>query len=117
MEPPLGCADYGSPGIIWKLEKSLYSLKQASHAWYKKARDEFNCVGFSRCDVDYSVFIHTSQDGYFCIIALYVDDLMILSNDLSNLNHHKKDLMWVFKMKDLGPIHWFLGLEITRDRT
>src|SRR5260370_20177913 len=47
MEPPPGCADYGSPGIIWKLEKSLYGLKQASHVWYEKARDEFNCLGFS----------------------------------------------------------------------
>ncbi len=37
MEPPPGCADFGSPGIIWKLEKSLYGLKQASCAWYKNA--------------------------------------------------------------------------------
>src|SRR5260370_22391616 len=42
---------------------------------------------------------------------------MILSNELPTLDHHKNDLMQVFKMKDLGHIHWFLGLEITQDWT
>jgi hypothetical protein len=42
---------------------------------------------------------------------------MILSNDSSLLQKKKKLLMSVFKMKDLGEIHWFLGLEITRDRS
>src|SRR5260370_39796525 len=87
MDPPPGCADFGSSGIIWKLGKSLYGLKQASHVWYKKAQDEFNCLSFSWCDADYSIFVHTSQDGHFCIIALYVNDLMILSNDLPTLDH------------------------------
>ena len=73
-------------------------------------------LGFTQCDADYSIFIHSGQDGHFCIIALYVDDLMILSNDILTLDHHKCKLMGIFKMKDLGPIHWFLGLEITQDR-
>src|SRR5260370_38859249 len=116
MESPLGSSNYGSPGIIWKLVKSLYGLKQASHAWYKKARIEFNSLGFIWCNMDYSVFVHTHHDGHFCIITLYVDDLMILSDDVTTLSHHKDDLMKTFKMKDLGPIHWFLGLEIMWDR-
>src|SRR5260370_21368748 len=66
MEPPPGCVDFGSSGIIWKLEKSLYGLKQASHAWYEKAQDKFNCLSFSQSDADYSVFVHASQDGHFC---------------------------------------------------
>ncbi len=41
MEPPPGSADFGSQCIVWKLEKSLYGLKQASHAWYEKAWQEF----------------------------------------------------------------------------
>ncbi len=55
-----------------------------------------------------------SKNGRFCIIALYIDDLMILSNDLPLLQKKKSQLMTSFKMKDLGEIHWFLGLEITR---
>ena len=42
---------------------------------------------------------------------------MILSNDVATLDHQKGDLMKTFRMKDLGAIHWFLGLEIIHDRT
>jgi hypothetical protein len=115
MQPPPGSADYGRRDIVWKLEKSLYGLKQASRAWYTKAKVELNKLGFSRSNSDHAVFI-LSQRAHFCIVALYVDDLMILSNHLPLLRKKKKQLMSTFKMKDLGEIHWFLGLEITRER-
>src|SRR5258708_40168293 len=67
--------------------------------------------------MDHSIFVHSTKDGTFCIIALYVDDLMILSNDSITLGHRKDKLMRTFKMKDLRPIHWFLGLEIIHDRS
>src|SRR5258708_88914 len=41
MEPPPGSPDYGANGVVWKLERSLYGLKQASRAWYQKAKEEF----------------------------------------------------------------------------
>jgi hypothetical protein len=97
------------------LEKSLYGLKQASRAWYTKAKVELKKLGFSRSNSDHAVFIF-SKHTYFCIIALYIDDLMILSNHSPLLQKWKKQLMSTFKMKDLGEIHWFLGLEITHDR-
>ncbi len=113
MEPPPGSADYGSKGVVWKLEKSLYGLKQASRSWYQKAKEEFGRLGFTCCDADHSVFIHNGWGQKFCIIALYVDNLMVLSNDINLLGQKKDKLKDTFKMKDLGPIHWFLGLEIT----
>ncbi len=115
MEPPPGLADYGNDKVIWKLQKSLYGLKQASCLWYEKAKEQFAKLGFTQCNADFSVFIHVGPTCDFCIIALYVDDLMVLSNSLGLLDQKKAKLMQVFKMKDLGPIHWFLGLEIKRD--
>jgi len=117
MEPPPGSPDYGANSVVWKLERSLYGLKQASRAWYQKAKEEFGQLGFTQCDMDHSIFIHKGPDQELCIIALYVDDLMVLSNDVNLLNQKKDELKSTFKMKDLGPIHWFLGLEITRDRS
>src|SRR5260221_10778513 len=112
--PPPGCANYGQKDIVWKLRKSLYGLKQALQAWYTKAKDELKKLSFTCLNSDHAVFVHSSNSK-FCIIALYVNDLMILSNDLSSLQKKKKQLMSTSKMKDLGKIHWFLGLEITQD--
>ena len=47
MHPPPGCADYGGNDIVWKLQKSLYSLKQASQSWYMKVKDELGKLTFS----------------------------------------------------------------------
>src|SRR5258708_6566058 len=112
MHPLPGCANYGWKDIVWKLRKSLYGLKQALQAWYTKAKDDLKKLSFTCLNSDHAVFTHSSNSK-FCIIALYVNDLMILSNDLPSLQKKNKQLMLTFKMKDLGEIHWFLGLEIT----
>ena len=111
MEPPVGSADFGSHDILWKLQRSLYSLKQSSRAWYQKARDKFLKLDFICCNLDHSVFLYDDEE-HFCIIALYVDDLMIVSSDMKTLNYKKRQLKDMFQMKDLGEIHWFLGMEI-----
>ena len=84
MSPPLGCSDYGSKDIVWKLEKSLYGLKQSSQALYTKAKAELHKLQFNRSDLDHAVFSFLTSTK-FCIIALYVDDLMIISNSPSLL--------------------------------
>jgi hypothetical protein len=61
MQPPPGSADHGRSDIVWKLEKSLYGLKQASCAWYLKAKQELTKIGFVRCDSDHAVFIYTKR--------------------------------------------------------
>ena len=112
MSPPPGCPDYGSKDVVWKLEKSLYGLKQSSRAWYTKAKTELHKPQFERSDSDHAVFSFSTSTK-FCIIALYVNNLMIISNSPSLLRRKKRQLMSAFMMKDLGNIHWFLGLEIT----
>src|SRR5258707_7656466 len=84
MHPPPGCANYGWKDIVWKLRKSLYGLKQALQAWYTKAKDEMKKLSFTHSNSDHAIFTHSSS-GKVCIIALYINDLMILSNNLSSL--------------------------------
>jgi hypothetical protein len=92
MKPPAGCTDYGKEDIIWTLERSLYGLNQASRAWHKKAKEEFRKLGFLRCDSDHAVFVYHGKGKVFCITALYINDLMILSNNLKLLSLKKSQL-------------------------
>ena len=82
MEPPAGSIDYGQSDTIWKLEKSLYGLKQALHVWYQKAKQEFEGLGFTWSHTDHSIFTYDEDAEVFCIIALYVDDLMVICNNV-----------------------------------
>jgi Reverse transcriptase (RNA-dependent DNA polymerase) len=106
---------FRKPNIVWKLKKSLYGLKQAGREWYKKIRTEFEKIGFTRCHSDHSVF-HLIRDSKLAIIAIYVDDLLILSDSPSLLTQVKNELGNRFKMTDLGEARWILGMEVTRNR-
>ncbi|GBE86218.1 Retrovirus-related Pol polyprotein from transposon TNT 1-94 [Sparassis crispa] len=104
-----------SNSLVWKLNKALYGLKQAGREWYKKIRAEFEALGFTRCHSDHSVF-YKNDDGILLIIAIYVDDMLILSDNLTAVTTLKEDLKSRFEMTDLGEARWLLGMEIARDR-
>ncbi|XP_039137083.1 uncharacterized mitochondrial protein AtMg00810-like [Dioscorea cayenensis subsp. rotundata] len=61
---------------------------------------------------DLAVFIHSSPHGP-TILLLYVDDMILTSDDSAHITFVKQKLCKTFLMTDLGPLHYFLGIEIT----
>eukprot|EP00253_Pinus_taeda_P008573 PITA_08573 len=84
--------------------------QQAPHAWYTKIDSYFTGLGFTKSEADANLY-HIIVDGKLLIIVLYVDDL-ILTGDDELIKSCKKDLAREFEMKDMGLMHYFLGMEV-----
>ena len=93
-----------------RLKRALYGLKQAPRAWYTMIDIYFNRLGFTESEVNENLY-HIVVDGNFLIIVLYGYDF-ILTGDEQLINSCKEDLIREFEMKDMGLLHYFLGLEI-----
>jgi hypothetical protein len=95
---------------VCRLKKSLYGLKQAPLAWYDKMDSFLRSLGFKKSVVDPNLYYHI--DGNECLIlVLYVDDLFLTSSERL-IVECKQALTAKFEMKDLGLMHYFLGLEV-----
>jgi len=103
------------PGHVWKLQKSIYGLKQAARMWYKKLKDSLDDLGYQRTASDHAVFVR--RTGEFNCIAFHVDDILILARDVAAKTRMKKEIAGRFETQDLGKVHWFCGLQIMCDRT
>ena len=114
MLPPL---DFGSKGdcnqVLCMLTKSLYGLRQASRQWFAKLSSTIIQQGFIQSKSNYLVFTKVEKSS-IVIFLVYVDDILIASNNEAIVNDFKKFLDNKFKLKDLGVLKYFLGLEIAR---
>nr|KYP33073.1 Retrovirus-related Pol polyprotein from transposon TNT 1-94 [Cajanus cajan] len=112
MEIPQGL-NIDKPNHVCKLNKSLYGLKQASRQWFAKLSSFLLSLHYNQSHHDHSLF--TKHHGTrFTVILIYVDDLIIVGTDSDEINHIKQSLDVKFKIKDLGPLRYFLILEIAR---
>ena len=112
MTPPPGYSKQ-TDARVCHLQKSLYGLKQASHNWFSKLSSVLLTAGFAQSQADHSLFTcHRGQS--FTLILIYVDDILLAGNDLSDINNFKAMLAQRFKLKDLDQLKYFLGLEIAR---
>ena len=117
MQQPQGYVVDGKEDYVCKLHKSLYGLKQAGRAWYQKIDNVLlHTLGFTRSQADHCVYVYNGNDGIKIYIALYVDDLLIMCNNIHKLTALKQHLSTLFDMKDLGEAHYVLGIQIERDR-
>ena len=112
-----GFKEKGKKDYVCKLEKSLYCLKQALIQWYKKFESIMGEQGYKKTTSYLCVFVHKFSDNDFIILLLYVDDMLIVSRNISRINNLKKQLNKSFSMKDLGSTKQILGMKIERDRS
>ncbi|CAH9054102.1 unnamed protein product [Cuscuta epithymum] len=99
--------------IVCKLLRSLYGLKQASRQWNAKLTSALLDKGFLQSTADPSLFIRKT-DNCFIALLVYVDDIIAASTDLIAIQDIKDFLHTTFKIKDLGQLKFFLGLEVAR---
>ena len=97
---------------VCHLLRALYGLKQAPREWYLTLISYLINLGYKRLEHDHCVFGH--ENGV--IIAIFVDDLLLLGPYLAEISNLKKQLGNRFCMRDMGPISWYLGMEVIRDR-
>ncbi|XP_072087345.1 retrovirus-related Pol polyprotein from transposon RE1 [Arachis hypogaea] len=113
MKPPQGLDV--KAGQVCKLEKSLYGLKQASRQWNTKLKSVLVELGFVQSKADYSLFTKQTESG-FTALLVYVDDLILAGNNLGEINAVKTVLDDRFKIKDIGDLKFFIGMEVARSK-
>ena len=115
MQQSEGFVVDGKENIVCRLQKFIYSLKQASRQWYLKFHDVVPSLDFEENTVDSCIYLKINGRKFIFLI-LYVDDILLASNDLGLLMDVKRMLSQNFDMKDLGEANFVLGIEIHRDR-
>ena len=102
--------------MVCKLKKSIYGLKQASRQWYYKFHQVIILFGFEMNMVDDCIY-HKFSGSKHIYLVLYVDDILLATNDIGMLHETKRFLSKKFEMKDLGDASFVLGILIHRDRS
>jgi hypothetical protein len=114
-QPPGFVAQREYRGCVCKLKKTLYGLEQSPRAWFGKFSEAVMEFGLHRCQTDHSVFhLHTS--ACYILLVVYVDDIVITSDDSGGIAQLKLFLQQKFHTKDLGKLKYFLGIEVARSR-
>jgi hypothetical protein len=120
MCQPKGFEDGDWAMMVWLMLRTIYGLKQSAMEWYKQVQAIMIELGFTRCAVDYAVFVYDktmpSTGHIYCIVGWHVNDGMGTSNSKPFLQYVKGRIAQRFGIKDLGPIQKFLGVQFECNR-
>lgn len=98
-----------------KHDKALYGLKQAPRAWYSRLSAKLVTLGFQASKADTSLFFY-NRGSITMFVLVYVDDIIVASSTDKATTTLLQDLKADFAIKDLGELHYFLGIEVKKAR-
>ena len=110
MQQPDGYQISRKENLVCRLKKSLYGLKQAPRCWNRALKEFMIQAGFVQSNADPCVFIRL--DEHTTILAVYVDDLILIADVIEVMLETKRLLSERFRMKDMGQLHYCLGVNI-----
>lgn len=96
---------------VYKLYKSLYGLRESPRSWYECFHKFMNELKFERSKHDYCLY-GKNEEEFAIYLIIFVDDLLIYSKDTSKIQEVKSKLSKRFKMKDMGQVSNYIGIDI-----
>ena len=113
MNQPEGFVAEGQEHLVCRLKKSLYGLKQSPRCWNRALDTQLKSMGFKQSTSDPCIYTSTT-DGLF-ILAVYVDDILLAAKSQQKIDQVKADLGKRFHVKDMGLLHYFLGVSVKQN--
>ena len=117
MEQPPGFVAQGESGLVCKLRRSLYGLKQSPQAWFGRFSSVVQEFGMLQSETDHSVFNHHNSSSQCIYLVVYVDDIVITGSDQEGIQRLKQHIFNHFQTKDLDKLKYFMGLEIAQSNS
>lgn len=111
MRPPPGVNENGK---VYRLQKSLYGLKQAANVWNQKLHDTLTKTGSVRSKEDDCLYSYASG-GVVIYLLVHVDDILAVSNSVPSLKNYMNIVGRAFEIKDLGEVKSYLGISLQRN--
>jgi hypothetical protein len=111
MQPP-GFVVTGKENHVLKLKNALYGLHQTPRAWNQKLDETLVQLGFLRCPSNLAIYCRGEKGGSRLVVGVHVDDLVIIVTSRSDIQKFMKEMTDMFKMSDMGLLHYYLGIEV-----
>ena len=99
MEQPPGFVAQGESGLVCRLHRSLYGLKQSPQAWFSRFSSVVQEFDMFRSTADHSVFYHHNSSVQCIYLVIYVDDIVITGSDQNGIQKLKQHLSPTFRLK------------------
>lgn len=114
-QQPTGFVDVERPDAVCLLDMSLYGLRQAPRAWFTQFASFVTTLGFRATRSDSSLFV-LRRGTDIAYLLLYVDDIVLTGSSMSLLQNIVDRLRAKFAVKDMGPLRFFLGIDVKRTK-
>ncbi|CAL2278326.1 unnamed protein product [Prunus armeniaca] len=115
MDLPPSIPVTSKEGVVCKLRKFLYGLKQSPRAWFGRFTASMKKFGYVQSNLDHTLFLKRRK-GKLIALIIYVDDMIVTGDDQAEMQNLQKYLASEFEMKSLGDLKYFIGIEVARSK-